>query len=173
MALLLASLVAAPGVSAQASDEHPAIGAWMIDATPEDATDLPELVIVAPGGIVINAASQGTGYGAWAATGEQSADAIFLVPVNDPEAGILGYVTIRTSIEVAEDGQSFTGPYTVEFPAAMAEAFGAPVGELGPSEVTGQRIAVEPMGEPVGPIPEEGGPAEPESPPTPEASPAA
>jgi hypothetical protein len=156
MALLLAAVAAAPGVSAQATADHPAIGAWMIDATPEDPTDQPELVIVAPGGFVINAASNGTGYGSWAATGERSADATFLVPVFDPEAGIIvGYVTIRTSIEVAEDGESFTGPYTVEFPAAMAEAFGAPVGELGPSEVTGQRIAVEPMGEPVGPIPAE------------------
>jgi hypothetical protein len=61
----------------------------------------------------------------------------------------------RTSIEVAEDGQSFAGTYTVEPPAAMAEAMGAPVGQLGPGAVTGQRIAVEPMGEPVGPIPAE------------------
>ena len=53
----------------------------------------------------------------------------------------------------------------------MAEAMGAPVGQLGPGEVTGQRIAVEPMGEPVGPIPEEGGPEE--GSPSPAASPAA
>ena len=50
----------------------------------------------------------------------------------------------------------------------MAEAFGDPVGQLGPGEVTGQRIAVEPMGEPVGPIPE--GEAAPSA--APEASPA-
>ena len=35
---------------------------------------------------------------------------------------------------------------------------GLPVGQLGPGDVTGQRIAVEPMGEPVGPFPEEGDP---------------
>ena len=83
--------------------------------------------------------------------------------------GFVGYGTIRTSIEVAEDGQSFAGTYTIEFPAAMAEAMGAPVGQLGPGEVTGQRIAVEPMGEPVGPLSEEGVPEEGASP---EASPA-
>ena len=104
---------------------------------------------VAPGGIITIAIPDGTGYGSWAATGERSADATFLVPQNDPEAGFVGYATIRTSIEVAEDGQSFAGTYTIEFPAAMAEAMGLPVGQLGPGEVTGQRIAVEPMGEPV------------------------
>ncbi len=83
--------------------------------------------------------------------------------------GFVGYVTVRASIEVAEDGQSFAGTYTIELPAGMAEAMGAPVGQLGPGEVTGQRIAVEPMGEPVGPLLAEGGP---EQPPSPEASPA-
>jgi len=172
MALLLATVAAAPGVSAQATAEHPAVGAWIIDATPQDATDPLELLTVAPGGIITNAGPEGTAYGSWAATGEQSADAIILIPLSDPEAGFIGYATARTSIEVAEDGQSFAGTYTIEFPAGMAEAMGAPVGQLGPGDVTAQRIAVEPMGEPVGPLPEEGGPEEPESPPTPEASPA-
>ena len=54
----------------------------------------------------------------------------------------------------------------------MAEALGAPVGQLGPGDVTGQRIAVEPMGEPVGLLPADGSPEQPESPPTPEAVPA-
>lgn len=72
-------------------------------------------------------------------------------------------------VTLAEDGQSFAGTYTVEMPAGMAEAMGVPVGQLGPGEVTGQRIVVEPMGTPVGPLPQEGGPAQS---PTPEASPA-
>jgi hypothetical protein len=54
----------------------------------------------------------------------------------------------------------------------MAEAMGVPVGQLGLGTVTGQRIAVEPMGEPVGPAPAEPGPEPAASPPTPEASPA-
>jgi hypothetical protein len=173
VALLLATLVAAPGVSAQATDEHPAIGAWLLDATPADATDPLELLTVAPGGIVVSAGPQGTGYGSWAASGERSLDATFLIPLSDPEGGFGGYLTARTSIAVAEDGQTFAGTYTVELPAGMAEALGAPVGQLGPGEVTGQRIAVEPMGEPVGPLLEEGGQEQPESPPTPEASPTA
>ena len=80
MALLLATLAAAPGVSAQATDEHPAVGAWLIDPSPEDATDPLELLTVAPGGIVTIASPDGTGYGSWAATGERSVDATFLIP---------------------------------------------------------------------------------------------
>ena len=89
-----------------------------------------------------------------------------------PRAGSAGTSRPAPASTVAEDGQSFAGTYTVELPAGMAEALGAPVGQLGPGDVTGQRIAVEPMGEPVGPLLEEGGPEPAASPPTPEASPA-
>jgi hypothetical protein len=129
-------------------------------------------VTIAPGGIITIANLEGTGYGSWVATGERSTDATFLIPQRDPECGcFLGYATVRSSIEVADDGQSFAGTFTVEFPAGMAEAMGAPVGQLGPGEVTGQRIAVEPMGEPVGPLPAEAAPEEASA--SPEASPAA
>jgi hypothetical protein len=170
--LLLATLATAPGVSAQAPDDHPAVGVWLTDGSPDDTTDPLELLTVAPGGIITIGNPEGTGYGAWAESGERSADATFLISQSDPEAGFVGYATIRTSIEVAEDGQSFAGTYTIEFPAGMAEAMGLPEGQqVGPGTVTGQRIAVEPMGEPV-PFPEEGGSEPVESPPTPEASPA-
>ena len=36
VALLLATVAAAPGVSAQDAAEHPAVGAWIVDPTPED-----------------------------------------------------------------------------------------------------------------------------------------
>lgn len=60
------------------------------------------------------------------------------------------------------------GTYTLETPAT-AGAMGVPVGQLGPGELAGQRITVEPMGEPVGSLPAEAGPGESASP---EASPA-
>jgi hypothetical protein len=177
VALLLVT-VAAAGVAAQDPSEHPAIGAWIVDATPEDATDPPGLLTLAPGGILIDADPEWTAYGSWAATGDLTADATFLFPFADPECGCLvGYGTIRASLDVAEDGQSFTGTYTIEPPAGVAEAMGLPVGQFGPGEVTAQRIAVEAMGEPVGPIPDEPpaveSPAPVESPPAPEVSPMA
>ncbi len=170
-ALLLAAVAAAPGVSAQDTAEHPAIGTWVIDSSPDDPSNPLELATIAPGGIIINAFLDGTAYGSWAATGDQTADATFVTPANDPEAGFLGFFTVRTSIEVAEDGQSFTGTYTIEYPAAMAEAMGMPVGQAGPGDVTAQRVVVEPMGVPVGPIPEEADTDQPAPPPTTEPTP--
>ena len=126
IALLLATVAAAPGVSAQDTAEHPAVGAWTIDATPEDATDPPELATVAPGGIVTNAGPDGTAYGSWAATGDRTADATFLFPLHNPECGCLvGYGTVRASIEVAEDGQSFAGTYTYRVPGRHGRGHGS------------------------------------------------
>ena len=143
----------APGAAAQ--DEptaaHPMVGAWLIEPTEAEP---PELFTASADGIVVSAGLEGTGYGTWAATGDLTSDVTFLSPMVDPEAGFLGFVTIRAGVELAEDGQSFTGAWTAEFPADVAEAMGMPVGELGPSDVSGVRIVVEPMGEVVGPMPE-------------------
>jgi hypothetical protein len=51
---------------------------------------------------------------------------------------------VRVEIEVAEDGQTLTATYTLEF---TGEGF--PEGEIGPGMAEGVRIAVEPMGTPV------------------------
>lgn len=156
--LLLATTMAAPGVTAQdestSTAGHPMVGAWLIE--PYEA-EPPELFVATADGIVVNAGVEGTGYGSWAATGERTADATFLGPLVDPEAGFLGFATIRASVEVSEDGQSFAGTWTMELPATMAEAMGMPAGEVGPGGVSGVRVVVEPMGEPVAPMPGEAG----------------
>ncbi len=53
--------------------------------------------------------------------------------------------TIRATGEVSADGQTFTGQFTIEFTGD-----GFPTGQYGPGHVTATRIAVEPMGTPVG-----------------------
>lgn len=152
-ACLLILVALAPGAAAQDQPmvDHPAVGAWMIEPV---AMEPPELFTAAADGIVVNAGPDGTGYGAWASTGDHTADVTFLSPMVDPEAGFLGFVTIRASVEVADDGQRFSGTWTAEFPADVAEAMGMPAGELGPSDVSGVRIVVDPMGEAVAPMPE-------------------
>lgn len=154
--LMLAMAALSPAVTAQdeQTSSHPLVGVWMVDTTPQDPSDPLELFTVAPGGVAIPGGTEAGGAAAWSPTGERSADVILLGPAADPQAGFMGYFTARISLEVSEDGETFSGTYTVEFPAAMSEAFGMAAGELGPDEVTGQRVAVEPMGEPVGPIPD-------------------
>lgn len=154
-ALLLVTTMAAPGVVAQDESTsmagHPMVGTWLIEPT---TAEPPELFFASADGIAASTSAEGTGYGSWVATGDRTADATVWFPLVDPEAGFLGMATMRASVEASADGQSFAGTYTVEPPAAMAEAMGWPVGELGPGDVSGVRVMVEPMGEPVAPMPE-------------------
>lgn len=155
VALLIALFTLTP--TAQAHDEgmgtHPAIGAWSIDAEPENPDNAPEYTVLGSDGSVINVNPEGgPAIGSWSASGDRTADLTMLAPMVDPEAGFLGMLTIRASVGVADDGQTFSGNYTLEFPAGP-EGMLPPPGEYGPAEVTGRRIAVELMGEPVGPWP--------------------
>jgi hypothetical protein len=153
---------------------HPLVGAWVLDSTPDDPSDAVDLVVFGAGGTLVSLGAQGPTAGSWEPTGERTVAVTFHGLAFAPDGGFGGLFTVRASGEVAEDGQTFTATYTVEPPAAMAQMIGAPEGQLGPGEVTGQRIGVEPMGETVGPIPDFSQlqpPAE-EMSPAPEASPA-
>jgi hypothetical protein len=185
-ALVLAVAATSSAVVAQdgrGARDHPILGSWMVDATPTVADDAPELVSFHAEGSVRSVGSQGPTVGTWERTGRRSADVTVAAPFSDPQTGaFMGFGWFRGSLEVSQDGQSFTGTYTLEPPAVLAQALGIPEGQLGPSELSGERIPVEPMGEAVAPIPQlliEGppgpgaSPAPGASPMAPEASPAA
>jgi hypothetical protein len=153
--VLLASMTVAPAVLAEdepgIATEHPLVGSWLIQDV--GLAEPPDILMVAPGGILAEAGPEGTGYGSWAPAGGQEAELTFLLGLQDPDAGFVGYSVFRAAVEVASDGQSLSGTYTVEPPAELAAAFGIEAGQLGPGEITGQRIVVEPMGDPVATIP--------------------
>ena len=159
-ALVVLLALMALGPSAQAQDDemammatHPAVGSWSIDPEVEDPDNTPEFTVLSPDGTVVTVNPEsGPSVGSWTASGDQTADLSMLAPAVDPEAGFLGLITIRASITVADYGQTFAGTYTLEFPAGPEGVF-PPPGEYGPAEVTGERIKVELMGEPVGPWP--------------------
>ena len=112
----------------------------MVDASDPEA---PFAASFSSDGIYQDSDPEGAGLGAWEPTGPTSA-ALTIVIVSPAEDGG-GMITIRATVEVAADGQTFTGDYTIE-----AGFEGAPPGEFGPGSVTGTRIVVEPMGTPVG-----------------------
>lgn len=161
--VLLASVALAPGVHGQdeqaAAADHPLVGAWLVSDVPAGPVGPRDLVVVHPDGTFVSLHVEGgvtlPGLGSWAPSGEHSADITLYGPVIEPEVGFLGFVIIRISGEVSEDGQSLTGTATYEFPAAMVQAVGLPEGQLGPVGFSGQRILVDPMGEPVAPLPAE------------------
>jgi hypothetical protein len=153
--LALALGAISPAVVAQEdAAEHPIVGAWVLDSTPDDPSDAVDLVVFNAGGTLVSLSAEGPAAGSWEPTGERTADVTFHGLALGPDGDFGGLFTIRSSGEVAEDGQTFTATYTVEPPAAMAQMLGMPEGQFGPGQVTAQRIAVEPMGEPVGPIPD-------------------
>jgi hypothetical protein len=158
VAVLLLVVALTPGAQAADEDmammaEHPIVGTWIADSSPEDSTNAVELSVYGPGGTIVNIGPGGNTAGSWVPTGERTADTMIQNPMSHPEGGSLGLIIVRGDAVVAEDGQSFTGTWTVEFPAAMVEAAGMPAGQLGPGEVTAYRVNVEPMGEPVAPWP--------------------
>ncbi len=158
MALLLAMLAAAPGVSAQAPVEHPAVGVWLTDGSPDDATDPLDLMTIAPGGIVTVSISR---MGPPTARGPRPASGAWMRP-SWPRRMTrrAGPRRVRHDPHQHRGGRGrpvLRGDLHIEFPAAMAEAMGLPVGQqVGPGTVIGQRITVEPMGESV-PFPGGGG----------------
>ena len=130
---------------AASTEGHPIVGAWIL-IVDDDPEAPPTLSAFSADGIYHDSEFEGGGgMGAWEATGPTSA-ALTLVqqfPTEDDESA--EQVTIRATIEVDPDGQSFTGEYTIELAGE-----GAPAGEYGPGTVTGTRIVVEPMGTPAG-----------------------
>jgi pimeloyl-ACP methyl ester carboxylesterase len=130
-------------------------------ASPRRASlPLPDQVAIAQASlVVIDSSPNSVGAGTWSAGDDGSVEVTFLSPAVDPEGAFLGFLTIRASLEVSDDGDGFSGTYTLEFPSAVAAELRIQEGELGPSDVTAERIALEPMGEPVGPAPQFGPPS--------------
>jgi hypothetical protein len=133
---------------ASASTEgHPLVGAWIL--TIADFDGVTALVAFSSDGIYQEFDQDGAaGYGTWEATGPTTAALTFVTmfPASEGEFG--GSSTVRATVEASADGQSLTAQFTIEFTGVE----GIPEGEFGPGTATGTRIAVEPMGTPVGPI---------------------
>ena len=124
---------------------HPLVGAWLLDTDTAEPSNPPTLATFSSDGVYTQIEPDTfPGVGAWRATGAQSAEMNFhqLIPVE--QGG--GISTIRAAIEVGADGQSVTAMYTLE----LVDADGVATGQYGPGQVSGTRIAVEPMGEPLG-----------------------
>jgi hypothetical protein len=136
-----------PGAVAQdATAGHPVVGSWFL-TDPAFPDDPPSLAVFHADGVYLQADTDGTvGVGSWDATGERSLAVTFVQQFGD-ETGVFT-VTIRAAGEVDAGGDTFTATYTIE----LTQPDGTSTGEYGPGTVTAERIAVEPMGTPVGPL---------------------
>ena len=121
--------------------DHPLVGSWIVDTDPEDPENPLELAtIFSDGAALLSSADGTTGHGVWEPTGDDTASLTFLLVFEDGTR-----LTIRASVEMAADGQSFTSPYTNEF----FDPSGQSSGEIGPGTAEGTRVEVEAPGTPV------------------------
>lgn len=125
-----------------AAEDHPIVGAWLLDTDIADPANPFSLDVFTSDGVYFEVdAEGGTSVGVWEATGASTASMTFWSL--DPSAGML---IVRAELEVGADGQSVTGTYTVEF----IEPDGTASGEIGPGNVEGTKLAVESQGDPIG-----------------------
>jgi hypothetical protein len=151
--ILAAALATGHAAFGAAQDEpalagHPVVGTWILTDT-DDPEGVPFLAVFTSDGVYQQVSYDGFfGYGVWEATGPASAALTFMAQVPDDAGEFGGSVTVRAALDVADDGQSLTASYTVEFVAPD----GSSEGEQGPGEVTGTKMTVQPMGTPVAPF---------------------
>jgi hypothetical protein len=133
---------ATPGAMAS----HPFVGTWQLDTDMDDPENAPELVLVSADGSYLEVdAEGGVGVGTWESTGDRTVN-LTIRFLNADEEGFTGLAIVRAEGEVAEDGQSWTASYTLEF----VDPDGTTAGEYGPASAYGMRLPVEQMGSPVG-----------------------
>ena len=157
---LLGGVIGASAVASGATDTtlpssteaHPMIGMWVLSDASDPENPAPFVAAFGAGGTFVSVEEGEVSLGVWEPTGPTSA-ALTITGQLPPEdaGGVEGAtLTIRATFEVAPDGQSVTADYTVE----VGGVEGMPTGEHGPGSVTGTRVAVEPMGTPVGSLDE-------------------
>lgn len=141
--LLGASIAVAQDATPADGDQHPFVGSWMVDTEPQNPTNAPHLAIVSSDGTYFEMDIFGASVGVWEATGDRTA-AVTYHFLLEPEP--VGMGTIRADLAVSEDGQSWSGMYTLE----LVSSDGSSPGEVGPGQIVATRVEVEPRGTAVG-----------------------
>lgn len=152
--LALAVMLASGAVSATAgghrhgSGSGSLTGSWIVTIDRGPAGPLTSLQTYARGGGFVETANavpnamRGPGHGSWSRAGHRHYDTTELFFRYDPSGGaFLGYLQLRSRIELSHNGDSFTA-------VTMAQALDANRNPIGPprtDDATGERIDVLPI----------------------------
>lgn len=155
VALVFPALVAGGVVSIRAQEgtpvakaDHPVVGAWLTDTNQDDPANVPAFFVFHSDGTYIQEEGD-IGVGAWEPTGERTAALTILFRFTTEDGGVR-LLKVRASVEVAEDGATFTAPYSLE----LTEPDGT-ISMQDTGVATGERITVEPLETPATPAAEQ------------------
>jgi hypothetical protein len=150
--VLVAIAVSAGAISASAGGDHRGpklVGSWMVSVDRPGLPPLKSLQSYTGGHNVIEIANGGAtvrspSHGAWEKIGGRKYGSTVIFFRYDPVSGAyLGTLKIRHELEVAEDGQSFTGVAIGELRDANGNLL--PGSNTRKDTVTAERINVEPL----------------------------
>jgi hypothetical protein len=131
-----------------ASNQPSLVGSWMLDTDTDDPSNPPEIATFNADGSYLEVATDGAGAGRWESTGADSANLNIWFLNTDDHGNYVGTLIVRALVHLNADGQSFDADYTFE----LMMPDGSMSGQYGPAHAHGDRLSIEPMGAPVGPI---------------------
>jgi hypothetical protein len=102
---------------AQTSGDNAIVGAWMTHASSTTGGIQANLLAFTPGGVVMHAASnfpQSAGLGAWYDAGDGTIVYSLIYRRMDTSGAYIGSTRLNARVMVADDGNSYTSPYTTE-----------------------------------------------------------
>jgi hypothetical protein len=147
---LLAAGRPAPGALAQdgtpAADEHEIVGSWVVTAQLEGDEPLAfvNFTTIMPGGVLVNTGPDGPlGHGVWERTADGEYALTIVHPDFDDEGDLEGRITVRTTVALGPDGDTFAGPFVTE----VADLTGTVRFAYG-GTAEAERITAEPLGTP-------------------------
>ena len=107
-----------PAAHAQSSADNPIVGAWMTQASSTTGGIIQaNLLAFMPGGVVMHAASnfpQSAGIGAWYDAGDGTVVYSLIFRRMDKSGAYIGSTRLNARVTVADDGGSYTSPFTTE-----------------------------------------------------------
>ncbi len=107
----------ATDVHAQSAADNAIIGAWMTHASSTTGGIQANLLAFMPGGVVMHASSnfpQSAGIGGWYDAGDGTVVYSLIFRRMDKSGAYIGSTRLNARVTVADDGASYTSPYTTE-----------------------------------------------------------
>jgi hypothetical protein len=123
------------------AEDHPFVGAWIVDTDVTDDANFPALAVATSDGTYLESHPDvGIGVGSWEATGERTVNLTIVFRAPSETGTPIGLVTAHATVELTEDGDVWEAPYSFEGVAPDGSVLFA-----GEGHSRAARVGTEPM----------------------------